>query len=290
MSVAEKTVPAAAVEAPIRDDRITMIRPSTRMPRLDVRELWRYRELAGAFVWRDIKVRYKQTFIGVAWAVLQPLITTVIFTLIFGRYGNFPTDVPYPVHVLSGVMIWTYFASSLNGATSSIPLARPLVTKIYFPRVLLPLGAIITPFVDFLIALPVLVAMIFWFNLTVGIEVLLTPLFLLLAVVTAFGAGLLFTVASVRYRDVPYALPFVIQIWFFLSPVIYQVSFFPQRYQWILSFNPMTAAITGFRWALFADTPPSASVVVIGTAAAIGFLITGLGVFRRAEPQFADKI
>jgi lipopolysaccharide transport system permease protein len=291
VSVIEKTAPeAAAAPAPVRDQRVTTIGPATKWPTLDMSELWRYRELAAVFVWRDIKVRYKQTFIGVAWAVLQPVITTVIFTLVFGRYGNFKTDVPYPVHVLSGMMIWTYFAASLNGASSSIPTSKSLVTKVYFPRLLLPLGGISTPLVDFCIALPVLIGMIVYYDLIVGVQVLLVPLFLLLAAVTAFGVGLFATVASVRFRDVPYAIPFVIQIWFFLSPIIYQSSFLPQRYQWVLNFNPMTAAITGFRWAFFGDTPPTASSVVIGTAVAIAFLVGGLAFFRRAEPSFADTI
>jgi lipopolysaccharide transport system permease protein len=291
VSVLEKTPTEATVDdVVVRDDHVTTVGPPTRLPKLDLRELWRYRELASAFVRRDIKVRYKQTFIGVAWAILQPLITTVIFTLIFGRYGKFPTDIPYPAHVLSGVMLWTYFQSSLNGASTSIAGSRGLITKVYFPRLLLPLGAIATPVVDFCIGIPVLIGMIFYFNLIVGMEALFAPLFFLLAAVTAFGVGLLATVASVRYRDVPYAIPFVIQIWFFLSPVIYQVSFFPQRYQWILSFNPMNAAITGFRWALLGDTPPSTSSVLIGSAMALVFLAAGLTVFRSAEPRFADTI
>jgi lipopolysaccharide transport system permease protein len=291
VSVIEKTAPeTAGAPAPVGDQRVTTIGPATKWPTLDLGELWRYRELAGVFVWRDIKVRYKQTFIGVAWALLQPLIATVIFTLFFGRYGNFKTDVPYPVHVLSGMMVWTYFAASLNGASTSIPTSKSLVTKVYFPRLLLPLGGIATPLVDFCISLPVLIGMIVYFDLIVGVQVVLAPLFLLLAAVTAFGVGLIATVASVRYRDVPYAIPFVIQIWFFLSPIIYQVSFFPQRYQWVLSFNPMTAAITGFRWALFSDTPPTTSSVLIGTAVAVAFLVGGLAFFRRAEPGFADTI
>ncbi|HEU0302950.1 MAG TPA: ABC transporter permease [Gaiellaceae bacterium] len=292
MSVLEKTAPEAVGAAePLRDDRITTIRPATRMPKLELRELWHYRELATTFVWRDLKVRYKQTFIGVLWVVLQPLLTTVIFTLIFGRFADFPSDdLPYPIFVLAGVLPWTYFSTSLNGASSSIAGNRALVTRVYFPRVLLPIGAIITPLVDFLVAFPVLVAMIFYFDIPVGVEALLAPLFLLLAATTALGVGLLFAVANVRYRDVPYAIPFVINIWMYLSPVIYPVNALEDRYQWLLSFNPMTAVITGLRWSLLGASRPSATVIGVGTATAIALLLAGLAAFRSAEPRFADTI
>lgn len=292
MTVTEQAAPEehAAPESP-RIDRVTTIRPASRLPRLDIRELWRYRELAGRFVWRDLKVRYKQTLIGVAWVVLQPLLTTVIFTLIFGRFADFPSDgLPYPVFVLAGVLPWTYFASSLNGASSSIAGNASLVTKVYFPRVLLPLGAITTPLVDFLVAFPVLIALIFWFELPISATALLVPFFLLLAAVTAFGVGLLFSVANVRYRDVPYAVPFVINIWMYLSPVIYPVNALEDRYQWILALNPMTGVITGIRWALLGASPPSVPVVAVGTATAVVLLLSGLAVFRTAEPRFADTI
>ena len=224
MSVLEKTAPEAApVEAPPRDDRVTTIAPATRLPRLDLRELWRYRELSLTFVWRDLKVRYKQTLIGIAWVVLQPLLATGIFTLIFGRFAEFPSDdVPYPIFVFAGVIMWTtYFQPAFNSASGSIAGSKALITKVYFPRVLLPLGAVVTPLVDFVIVFPILVAMTFWFDVPLSAQALLFPLFVLLALVTAFAVGLLFTVAGVRYRDVPYAIPFVIQIWMFASPVFY---------------------------------------------------------------------
>jgi lipopolysaccharide transport system permease protein len=292
VSVLEKTAPSdASPEELVRDERITTIRPASRMPHLDLRELWRFRELVTTFVWRDVKVRYKQTFIGVLWVVLQPLLTTVIFTLIFGRFADFPSDgLPYPVFVLAGVMAWTYFATSLGGASGSIAGNRALVTRVYFPRLLLPLGSIATPLVDFVVAFPVLVAMIFWFDLSVGVEALLFPLFMLLAAVTAFGVGMLFSVANVRYRDVPYAIPFVINIWMYLSPVIYPVNALEAKYEWLLSFNPMTAVITGLRWSLLGASPPSTSVVLIGVATALTMLVAGLAVFRSAEPRFADTI
>lgn len=292
MSVLEQPVADSTAEDTItRDERIVTIRPASRLPHLDVRELWRYRELAGTFVWRDLKVRYKQTFIGVAWAILQPFTTMVIFTLIFGRYANFPSDgLPYPIFVYSALLPWTYFASSLNGASSSITGNSSLVTKVYFPRVLLPLAAITTPAVDFAMAFSVLIGMMFWFHIPLTLAVVALPLFLLLAAVSALGFGLLFAVANVRYRDVPYAIPFVINIWMWLSAVIYPVNDLEERYQWILSLNPMTAVITGFRWSLLGSSPPTMSSVLVGSAVAIGVLIAGIGAFRRAEPAFADTI
>ena len=278
-------------EAMPRDERITTIRPATRLPHLNVRELWHYRELAATFVWRDLKVRYKQTFVGVTWTVLQPLLTTGILTLIFGRYAKFPSDnLPYPVFVFAGVLPWTYFQSSVNGASSSISGNRSLVTKVYFPRVLLPLGAVTTPLVDFLIVFPVFFAMMFWYEIPVGVEALLVPFFVLIAAAAALGSGLLLTVASVRYRDVPYAIPFVLQTWMFLSGVFFSVNDLQERYQWLLSFNPMMAVITGIRWSLLGATAPSVPVVAVGTVTAVAVLFGGLAVFRRAEPRFADTI
>ena len=292
MSVLEKTAPedTRAGEL-VRDERVTVIRPASRMPHLDLPELWHFRELALTFVWRDVKVRYKQTFIGVLWVVLQPLLTTVIFTLIFGRFADFPSDgLPYPVFVLAGVLPWTYFATSLNGASGSIAGNRALVTRVFFPRLLLPIGSIATPLVDFLVAFPVLVAMIFYFDISVGVEALLAPLFMLLAAGTALGVGLLFAVANVRYRDVPYAIPFVINIWMYLSPVIYPVNALQERYEWLLAFNPMTCVITGLRWSLLGASPPSPTVAIVGVLTASVVLVGGLAFFRSSEPRFADTI
>lgn len=291
MSVLEKTAPEdTSAEELVRDERLTVIRPATRMPHLNLRELWQFRELSATFVWRDLKVRYKQTFIGVVWVLLQPILATVIFTLIFGKYADFPSDdLPYEVLAFSGVLLWTYFASGFSGASSSIAGNKALVTRVYFPRLLLPLGAIATPLVDFLVVFPVLVGMIFWYEIPVGIEVLAAPFFVLLAAVTAFGAGLLFAVANVRYRDIPYALPFVINMWFWVSPVAYSVNGLEERYQWLASLNPMTGAITGLRWSLLGSPLPWQTVVV-GTVMSGVVILAGLAFFRHAEPRFADTI
>jgi homopolymeric O-antigen transport system permease protein len=215
----------------------------------------------------------------------------VIFTLIFGRFANFPSnDLPYPIFVYSGLLPWTYFASSLTGSSASVVGNTSLVTKVYFPRVLLPLGAILTPLVDFVLAFTILIGMMIWFHVPLGPAAFLVPLFILLAAITALGVGMLFAVANVRYRDVPYAIPFVIQIWMYLSSVILPIDALQERYQLILSFNPMTAVVTGFRWALLGAPAPSATVLVIGTAVGIALFFGGLAVFRNAEPGFADTI
>jgi lipopolysaccharide transport system permease protein len=292
VSVLEKTAPEAApVEAPARDDRVTTIVPATRLPKLELPELWRYRGLATTFVWRDIKVRYKQTFIGVAWVLIQPLLATGIFTLIFGRFAEFPSDdVPYPVFVFAGVLMWTtYFQPAFNSASGSIAGNKALITKVYFPRLLLPVGAVTTPLVDFVIVFPLFVGMILWFDVVVSAQALLFPLFVLLAMVTALAAGLLFTAAGVRYRDVPYAIPFVIQIWLFASPVFYSINSLDTTYQWIAAINPMTGAISGFRWALL-GAPLPAHVIGVSVVSAAVLLVVGLAVFRSAEPRFADTI
>jgi homopolymeric O-antigen transport system permease protein len=292
VSVLEKTAPEAApVEAPARDDRVTTIVPATRLPKLELPELWRYRGLATTFVWRDIKVRYKQTFIGVAWVLIQPLLATGIFTLIFGRFAEFPSDdVPYPVFVFAGVLMWTtYFQPAFHSASGSIAGNKALITKVYFPRLLLPVGAVTTPLVDFVIVFPLFVGMILWFDVVVSAQALLFPLFVLLAMVTALAAGLLFTAAGVRYRDVPYAIPFVIQIWLFASPVFYSINSLDTTYQWIAAINPMTGAISGFRWALL-GAPLPAHVIGVSVVSAAVLLVVGLAVFRSAEPRFADTI
>ena len=287
------------VETSIRDDellelsdRVTVIRPASSVPHLDLRELWVYRELAATFAWRDLKVRYKQSLIGVAWAIIQPVMTMVVFTFIFGTFAHVPSQgLPYPVFSYSGILPWTYFAAALGAASSSLAMNSSLVTKIYFPRVLLPLAAITVPAVDFVLASSVLFGLMTYYGLSVGPHVLLAPVFMLLAAATAFGVGMFFAVVNVRYRDVPYAIPFIIQIWLFLSPVIYPAGALHQSWEkLILSLNPMTGVITGFRWALLGTTPPSLRLIALSVVSAIAFLVIGLAVFRRSEPRFADTI
>ncbi len=297
MSLVEKTALDDATtygfedELPPLSDRITVIKPASRVPKLDFHELWQYRELALTFVWRDLKVRYKQTAIGVSWALLQPFITMVVLTLIFGKFAKFPSqNLPYPVFLYSAQLPWTYFQSAFQQGAASVSLNSQLVTKIYFPRVLLPLAAITVPFVDFLLASTILAGMMIFYHVAVTTAILLSPLFILLAAVTALGAGMLFCVANVRYRDVPYVIPFLVQMWFYGSGIVYPVASLKPKWQWILALNPMTGVITGFRWAVVGTPPPHAGQFALSVAMAGVLLLFGLTVFRRYEPRFADTI
>jgi lipopolysaccharide transport system permease protein len=275
----------------MRTARTTLIRPAPRWPHLDVVELWHYRELLWRLAWRDVAVRYKQTSIGVIWAILQPFLTMVVFTLVFGKFADFPSKgVPYPIFTYSALLPWTYFASSVAISSSSLVSNKPLVTKVYFPRVLLPLAGVTVPLVDFAVASTVLFGMMVWFTVWPSAAIVLAPLFLFLALVSALGVGLFFAAVSVRYRDVPYALPFLLQIWMFLSGVVGSFTGLPDKWQWLLALNPMTAVINGFQWGVLGTAPPNLGMTLISVAAAAVFFAVGLWFFRRTEPRFADTI
>jgi homopolymeric O-antigen transport system permease protein len=292
---AREAAPAPTVrslEVDARVDRLTVIKPSPRWPHLDIRELWHFRELLGALVWRDVAVRYKQTFIGVVWAILVPVLTAVVYVVVFGRFAKFPAGgLPYPVLVLSGILPMQYFTSSLTGSSTSLVANINLVTKVYFPRVLLPLAAVIVPAVDFVLGCVVLAGvMLLYDTLPGGAAIVLAPAFLGLAFVTALGAGFLLSAVNVRYRDVPYALPVFLQVLPLLSGVMYAVDEIPEKWQWLLAFNPMTAVISGWRWTVLDGPAPVPGQVAIGVVVAIVFFLCGLWYFRRSEPRFADTI
>ena len=278
-------------ETPRRAGRLTVIKPSPRWPHLDVREFWHFRELFGMLVWRDIKVRYKQTFIGIAWAIVQPLMLMIVFSLVFGKFAQFSAEgLPYQVFAYSGLLPWTYFASALALSSASVVTNVNLVTKVYFPRVFLPFAASAVPAIDFALAFVVLLGMMAWFDVGVGSAVALMPAFLALAFVTALGVGLFLSAVNVRYRDVPYAVPFLVQVWMWLSPVAYAITALPEKYQWIFAMNPMTGVINGFRWTLLGTPAPSAGQLVLSHGASAAFFVGGLAYFRRSEPRFADTI
>jgi lipopolysaccharide transport system permease protein len=271
--------------------RVTVIRPASKWPHLDFPELWHYRELLLRLTWRDIAVKYKQTAIGVAWAVLQPLLTMVVFTLVFGKWANFASKgVPYPIFSYSALLPWFYFASSVSLASNSLVANRSLVTKVYFPRILLPLAGVSIPLADLLFASVVLGGMMVWFSVWPSWAILLAPLFVLMALATALGVGLLFSAAAVRYRDVPYAIGFLMQSWMFVSGVIQPIEQFPAYAQWVLAFNPMTAVINGFQWGVLGTHAPDLGKTLVSIGAALVFVVVGLSYFRRSEPRFADAI
>ena len=274
-----------------RVDRVTVIKPAPRWPHLGLPELWQYRELLGRLAWRDVAVRYKQTSIGVAWAILQPFLTMVVFTFIFGRFANFPSNgVPYPIFTYSALLPWTYFASAVALASTSLVSNRGLVTKVYFPRILLPLAGVTVPIVDFLLASVVLVAMMAWYDVWPSLAVVFAPLFLAMAYVAALGVALFLSAVNVRYRDVPYAIPFLLQIWLYLSGVVFAIDALPQRWQWLLAVNPMTAVISGFQWGILGAGAPHLGTTLVSIAATVVFIVVGLWYFRRSEPRFADTI
>jgi lipopolysaccharide transport system permease protein len=288
-------VPAPESEAdePVqRVERVTTIRPAPRWPRLDVSELWHYRELLGRFVWRDVKVRYKQTSLGIAWALLVPIFSAVVYVVVFGKFANFPSgSVPYATLVLSGILVMQYFSSSLTGSSLSLVANLPLVTKVYFPRVLLPLAAAIVPAVDFAVGLVVLIPLMVYYHVGPnGIEVIAAPLFLALAFLTALGVGFLLATLNVRYRDVPHMLPAFMPVLPLLSGVPYAVQEIPEKWQWILAFNPMTAVISGWRWAMLGAQAPNWSQTALGVTVALVLFVVGLATFRSSEPRFADTI
>ena len=258
---------------------------------IDPRELWAYRELVFFLVWRDIKVRYKQTVLGAGWAILQPVMTMVIFSVIFGSFAKIPSDhLPYPLFAYAGLLPWTYFSTCLTSSSLSVVGNVNLITKVYFPRLLVPLETVMVPIIDFLLAFVVLIGLMAWYGVVPGWHVVAFPAFLLLALVTALGVGLWLATLNVRYRDVPYTIPFLTQIWMYASPVVYPVSIVPHKWQWLIALNPMAGVIEGFRWALLGQSAPSATVLGASAGMALLLLVTGLAYFRRGEREFADLI
>jgi lipopolysaccharide transport system permease protein len=272
--------------------RLIVIQPASRWPRLEISELWHYRDLLWTLVWRDVVVRYKQTFLGVAWALLVPVFTAAVYVIVFGKFANFPSGgTPYPSLVIAGVLPMQYFASALTLASMSLLSNLQLVTKVYFPRTLLPLSSVLIPYLDFLIGLPVLVFLMWYYDTwPQGLQVLLAPLFMSLAVLMALGSGLLLSAVNVRFRDVRYMIPVILQVLPLLSGVMFAVSAIPTKWQWILAVNPMTAVISGWRWAVLDAPEPNWGQVSLGVAVALVFFVGGLAVFRAAEPRFADTI
>jgi lipopolysaccharide transport system permease protein len=243
------------------------------------------------FVWRDLKVRYKQTVIGAGWALLQPILPTAVYTLVFGKYANFPTDhLPYPLFAFASVLVLQYFTAALTVSSGSLVANVGLITKVYFPRILLPLGAVATPLVDLALGIGMLVIGMAWYDIWPSGLVVLAPLFVAMAFATALGVGLIFSALNVRYRDIPFVIPVFIQLLPFASGVIYAVAALPPKWQWILAFNPLTTAIAGWRWVLLHGQPPVVAQAAVGIGMSVLILVVGFAFFKRAEPKFADTI
>ena len=254
-------------------------------------EAWRRRELLSFLVWRDVKVRYKQTALGVAWAVLQPLATMVVFSIFFGQLAQMPSDgVPYPLFAFAALVPWSYFASAMAQGSNALLASQALVSKVYFPRILIPLAAVVTPLVDAGVSLVVLGALSAWYGHVPSLAMVWLPAFVALAVATAFGVVLFLSAVNVVYRDVRYVLPFLTQIWMFATPVAYPASLLPDQWRWIYALNPMVAVVEGFRWALLGTTVLDARMLAASVSAAGFAVVLGIWYFRRLEATFADVI
>lgn len=270
---------------------IVEIQPTRGLFRLDLRAVWQYRELLYFLVWRDVKVRYKQTAIGAAWAILQPLMSMVIFTVVFGNFAEIPSDgLPYPIFAYAALLPWTYFAQALSRSGSSLVGNANLITKVYFPRLMIPLAAAIAPAVDFLSSFLILFVLMIWYGIPPTLGVLALPFFLFLALMTALAVGLWLAPLNVKYRDVGHTLPFLSQLWMYASPVVYPVSLVPEKWRLLYSLNPMAGVIEGFRWALLGKDGPDFTVMTVSTVIVAILLLGGIIYFKWMERTFADVV
>ena len=270
---------------------IIRIEPARGWVSLKLGEIWPYRELLYFLVWRDVKVRYKQTAIGAAWAIIQPLLTMVIFTLVFDKFAKVPSNgLPYPIFSFAALLPWTYFSKALNQSILSVVSNANLITKVYFPRLLLPTAAVLSGMVDFAISFLFFVILMVWYGIVPSSAVLFLPGFTLLAMLTALAVSLWLAVINVRYRDVGQAIPFVVQLWMFASPVAYPMSVVPEKWRLFYSLNPMAGVIEGFRWALTGSERPPLVPIILSTLIVCALLYGGILFFRRMESTFADEI
>ena len=268
-----------------------VVTPSRGWVSLQLRSLWEYRELLYFLVWRDVKVRYKQTVLGVMWAVLQPFMTMVVFSIFFGRLGQIPSDgLPYPVFAYTALLPWQLFAGSLVASSNSLIVNQGLVTKVYFPRLVIPLSAVFVGLVDFSVSFAILLGLMMYYGIFPSLAVVFVPLFVLLSIVAALAVGVWLAALNVQYRDVQYTIPFLTQFWLFITPIAYPSSLVPEQWRTVYSLNPMVGVVDGFRWALLGQTPPPDVSVVVSTLVTGILLLSGLVYFRRMERSFADVV
>jgi lipopolysaccharide transport system permease protein len=272
-------------------DRLTVIKPTSGWAALDLRDMWLYRELIFFMTWRDLKVRYKQTLLGVGWAILQPFLTMVVFSIFFGNLAQVPSDgVPYPIFSFTALIPWTLFSKALQDASRSLVANSHMITKVYFPRMILPVSSVLAGVVDFLIAFVVLLGMMVYFRITPTANVWALPLFLLLAIIIAIAVGLWLSALNVLYRDINYILPFLTQFWMYLTPIAYPSSMVPEQWRIVYALNPMTGVVEGFRWALLGTDQAPGMMTLVSAGVAIVLLISGMFYFKRMERLFADRV
>ncbi len=275
----------------LTDFPVTLIRPTSGFVSLKLGELWEYRELLFFLTWRDIKVRYKQTALGAAWAILQPLLTMIVFTIFFGRLAKIPSDnVPYPIFAYTALLPWQLFAYSLSQAGNSMVASQQLIKKIYFPRLVIPISAVLGGLVDFCLAFVLLIGMMVYYQIAPTQGILLLPFFILLALATALAVGLWLSALSVKYRDVRYTLPFLTQFWLFITPIAYPSSLVSEKWRILYGLNPMAGVVEGFRWALLGKSGSVGPMILASTLAVTVLLIGGLFYFKSMERTFADVV
>jgi len=272
-------------------DPLILIAPPRAWPSLELAELWRYRELLMILAWRDIKVRYKQTVLGAAWAVLQPVMTMVVFSFIFGTVAKLPSEgIPYPIFTFTALLPWQLFARALNESSNSLIYNQQLVTKVYFPRLIIPIGTILSGLIDFAIALFVLGILMLFYRVPLTWNVLFLPAFIFLAILTALAVGIWLSAINVEYRDVRYTLPFLTQFWMLATPIAYSSAIIPREWLWLYSLNPMAGVVEGFRWALLGTGYFSLPYFIISLVVMAGLFAGGLAYFRKMEDVFADRL
>jgi lipopolysaccharide transport system permease protein len=268
-----------------------LIHPSKGVFHFNLGELWQYKELLYFLIWKEVKVRYKQTLIGGAWAILQPMVTMVIFTIIFGKLAKIPSDgLPYPVFTYTALLPWMLFSQALTRSGGSLVYNANLITKVYFPRLLIPLSAALAPIVDFFVSFLILLGMLAWYGISPTLGILALPLLLALTLVTAMSVNLWLAPLNVKYRDVAHTLPFLSQIWMYASPVAYSLNLIPEKWKFLYSINPMVGVIEGFRWALLGKQSPNFMAMAVSLIVVMALFISGIIYFNKTEQTFADVI
>jgi len=284
----QRTAPAAP-SADLAEPPCTVIRPTAGWARLRLGELWEFRELVFFFIWRDVKVRYKQTVLGAAWAIIQPLFTMVIFSIFFGRLANVPSDgLPYPLFALAGLVPWLFFMNGLSHGANSLVENEKLIKKVFFPRMIVPISSVLAGLVDFAVAASLLVLAMVYYGILPEAQIVLLPLFVLLGVIAAMGISLWLSALNVQFRDVRYVVPFLGQVWMFATPIAYPTSLLNPSWQLVYAINPMVGVVDGIRWTLLGSGGPDWGVYAISASVAIAMLVSGAFFFRRVERSFAD--
>jgi len=293
MTTSLNAKPAVKLKAPnqVMSAHAVVIEPTKGWGALRLFELWRFRELLYFMIWRDLKVRYKQTALGASWAILQPLLTTVLFTVIFGRVAGLSSGgFPYPVFTLTALLPWNYFANAFTQSGNSLVNNQQLISKVYFPRLIVPVASSLVGLVDFAIGFVMLLVMMFIYRVLPTWNILALPFFLLIAIIAALGLGLWLSAMNVQFRDIRYVIPFLAQFWMYATPIVWPITMFPEQWRWVLGFNPMTGVVEGFRWAILGTTDAPLLLFLISSIVTIVLFWTGMVYFRRMERSFADII